>query len=55
VTFFEDRVGNPGANKSARMEAHDAVVIIILATTFKGKFVAFPPAQPDILAKGFTC
>jgi hypothetical protein len=42
---LEDRVGNPRANKSARMDAH-AVVIIILATTFEGKFVAFPPPRP---------
>jgi hypothetical protein len=51
---LEDRVENPGANKSERMGAHDAIAITIL-TTFEGKFVAFPPAQPYFTAKGFTC
>jgi hypothetical protein len=30
------------------MDAH-AVVIIILATTFEGKFVAFPSPQPSFV------
>jgi hypothetical protein len=51
---LEDRVENPGANKSERMGAHDAIAITIL-TTFEGKFVAFPPSWPSFffLRRGF--